>query len=173
MKPLLKRIHDLRPADFQTHPVWINVHGEQDQPWHAETDEVTYRPWTDPLPFDCSDPIHTVLVTTLFRLADGTQLPGFITAPYAPRPDGWSLSHTQPDIFTPSGELFRLYSGASPPSAARKARQYLLLSRVAEQVFPIDYAVPPGLLNIEVRGVIDGFNWLYANATPHAMRAER
>ena len=70
-KPLLKRIHDLRPADFDAHPIWMNVHGEQDQPWYGETDEVTYRPWVGAIPYDCSDPLHSVLVRADFRLANG------------------------------------------------------------------------------------------------------
>ena len=172
-KPLLKSIHELRPSDFEIHPIWMNVHGEVDQPWYGDTDEVTYRPWPGPLPFDCSDPINNVLVKADFRLADGAKLPGYLTAPYAPNPKGWSLSHMQPDIFAPSGETFRIYWGAAAPSAAWKAEQYRLLGRDADRVFPIRYAVPPGLLNVEVRGTIEGFTWLDVNAIPRTLRTER
>jgi hypothetical protein len=172
-RPLLKRIHDLRRADFDAHPVWMNVHGESEQPWHAETDEVTYRPWPGRLPYGCSDPMSSVLVRTAFRLADGTELVGCLTAPYAPNPATRSVKHAQPCLFGPAGGPVSFYFGSSPPKPWLKAEQYKHLGRTAGQAFPIRYAVPPGLLDVPVEGVLDGFYWWDTDAVPRVVRAER
>lgn len=47
-KPELKQIGALSLSDFLRHPVWVGVHTrDTDEPWYDETDEETYRPWTD------------------------------------------------------------------------------------------------------------------------------
>ena len=172
-KPLLKRIYDLRQSDFDAHPVWMNVHGEADQPWCAETDEVTYRPWPGVLPYGCSDQLARVLVRTAFRLADGTELVGCLTAPYARIPVSWSVRASQPCVFGPAGETACFYFGGFPLKPQWKAEQYKCLKRAAEQVFPIQYAVLPGLLDVAVEGVLDGFYWWDTKAVPKVVRMER
>ena len=47
------------------------------------------------------------------------------------------------------------------------------MKRTAEQIFPIRYAVPPGLLDVPVEGVLDGFYWWDTTAIPRIVRAER
>jgi hypothetical protein len=59
-KPPLKRYGELRQADFQFAPVWVCAYVlDQDQPWHDEVDEVTYRPWEGPLPL-ADEAVHTM-----------------------------------------------------------------------------------------------------------------
>jgi hypothetical protein len=49
-KPVLKQFGDLTLADFERHPVWVSVHGlDEGAPWYDDTNEETFRPWTDDL----------------------------------------------------------------------------------------------------------------------------
>jgi hypothetical protein len=71
-QPLLRDISVLTPFDFQNHPVWVCVHGrDQDEPWYEQTNDQTYRPWTGALPYIPRSPFDAVLVAATFELTDG------------------------------------------------------------------------------------------------------
>ena len=78
MKPELKQFGTITKADFERFPVWVNVHTlDYDESWYDETDEETFRPWTDELPIDPS--LGMFLVRSQIIFADRTKLIGFIT----------------------------------------------------------------------------------------------
>ena len=91
--PILKQIEDLTRSDFELHPVWVGVHNNNiDQPWYAQSDEQTYRPWTGPLPFSSGGQFPIFFVAASFYLADGTVYSGYFNpaskdwdAPLPPR----------------------------------------------------------------------------------------
>lgn len=173
-KPILKSIHDLRPADFHTYPLWRNVHGEQNQPWYGETDEITYRPWPSPFPYRCDDPTRPdALVIVKFQLADGTKLDGCLTAMNVAGQKPGDLSGIQPLAFGNGGELVGFYCGSSRPKPHLKAADYRRLGRSPDAVFPVQYEVPSGLLDRDVRGTIEGFCWLDTGAIPRVTRWDR
>ena len=71
-KPALRRYVDMRKADFVLAPLWVCAYAfDQEQPWHAEVDEVTYRPWDGPPPFADEDWHGYVVRRATLALADG------------------------------------------------------------------------------------------------------
>ena len=77
-RPELVQFGDLTPEHFERHPVWIQCHVvDYEAPWHDDTDEETFRPWSGPLPVDPSDALFLVRATA--SLSNGTTLRGFLT----------------------------------------------------------------------------------------------
>src|SRR4051794_41167183 len=138
--PVLRQYGVLRPQDFEAHRVWMCVHGvDLDEPWYDDADELTYRPWTGPLPHPSEDRGGPMVVARItFRLADGTLWPGFATPPFTPDgPAGIHLSYTQPQIFLPDGGfLGSFWYGGREVSAAERERFYSQLRKSPNEVFP-------------------------------------
>ncbi|MEQ1854490.1 MAG: hypothetical protein ABMA01_23205, partial [Chthoniobacteraceae bacterium] len=152
-KPLLKQFRDLAPSDFVTHPVWVGCHTlDYDEPWYDDTDEETFRPWSDAIPIEPG--AEMFLVRASLTLADGTILPGFVT----PQPDAADagLGMTQPQLFSPDGRGFSFWYGISTPDSAEKRALYAALSKSPEAVFPITCSAAPdftrGGLTISIPG---------------------
>jgi hypothetical protein len=156
-RPQLVQFGDLTPTHFATHPVWIQCHVvDYDQPWHDETDEETFRPWTGSLPVDPEEGM--LLVAAELTLADGTTLEGFVTPALPDASDEPELLGTvQPQLFLPSGRRESFWDGMFPRSADARARLYAGLARAAEGVFPIRFAAKPGLTTGLAVGTIAGF----------------
>ena len=158
----LKQYGELTQRDFQLHPVWINVHGiDQDEPWYEneEIDEETFRPYTGDLPVSTTDGI--LLVAATLQLADGTEYPGFLT-PIEPMPEASPLDRmraSQPSLFARSGVAIDFWTGIYDPRDDL-ARYYQLLDHPPAAVFPIVYRSRPGLCEKSVlSGEIPGFCW--------------
>lgn len=159
-RPKLCQFDALKPADFQTHPIWVNCHViDCEEPWYADTDEETFRPWTEPPP---ADPHETMfLVAADLVLSDGTRHGGFLTPATDDQPtlgDG-DLSITQPHIFLPDTRAFGFWFGIFEPSADRCASLYESLGKQPDQVFPINFAAKQGLAKGLSSGTIPGFCW--------------
>jgi hypothetical protein len=156
-RPQLVQFADLTPAHFAAHPCWIQCHVvDYDQPWHDDTDEETFRPWTGPLPVDPSEGM--LLVAADLTLADGTALTGFVT-PAFPKDaqDSGLLGFQQPQIFLPSGRRESFWDGGfSRPAEARK-RFYAEWGRAPDQVFPVRFAARAGLTTGLASGEVPGF----------------
>jgi hypothetical protein len=162
-RPQLVQFGDLTPAHFAAHPAWIQCHVvDYDEPWHDETDEETFRPWTGPLPAGPEEGI--LLVAADLTLADGTSLKGFLTPAFPDAGDDPVLLGTiQPQIFLPSGRRESFWDGMFARSAADRARLYAELGRTAERVFPIRFRAKAGLTTGLASGEIAGF---YAHDQP-------
>jgi hypothetical protein len=168
MKPLLKQFGDLSPLDFQTHPVWVSCHTlDYDEPWYDETDEETFRPWSDALPIEPGS--EKFLVRASLKLADGTLLPGFVT-PEQGGSDS-ALGITQPQLFSTAGQRFSFWYGGVPPSAAHKREFYSALAKTPEQVFPVTCLASPELTRGGLAVTIPGFSF-YGPGQPRGIIVE-
>src|SRR5262249_48738508 len=61
---------ELTAEDFAQHPVWISVHGlDEEEPWYDEDgcNEETFRPWTGALPVSPEEGL--LLVAAIFTVA--------------------------------------------------------------------------------------------------------
>lgn len=156
-RPELVQFADLTPAHFAAHPVWIQCHVvDYDQPWHDDTDEETFRPWTGPLPAGPEE--GTVLVAADLMLADGTTLSGFVTPAFAKdAEDPGLLGFQQPQVFLTSGRRESFWDGGFPRPAEARERFYAELGRTPNQVFPVRFAARAGLTTGLAQGEVPGF----------------
>lgn len=93
------------------------------------------------------------LLSTIFTLADGTQVPGHVT--YAPG-DGGDLRDREPTLCTPAGQI-PLWHGVLAPDANDVAQWLSWLERPRDAVFPLTWHAafhPPG---DDLRGSAEGF----------------
>ncbi|HLB08125.1 MAG TPA: hypothetical protein VK617_01225 [Gemmatimonadaceae bacterium] len=153
--PRLVQFGALTLAHFLDSPVWASSHSfDYDEPWYAETDEETFRPWDGPLPVSPNDGMY--LVRANFVLADGTPLEGFVTPPTAYVGGERVLGEIQPQIFLPSGEPIAFWLGMFAQPALACEQLYASLGKNADAVFPISFAVSRDLARdmtpVEIRG---------------------
>jgi len=174
-KPLLKQYNDLTVADFHAHPIWMCLHGiDDEEPWGPESDELTHRPYPGPVPYVCSNPeAPMVLVETLFKLADHTQLEGFSSPPYfSDDPRGRSISYRQPQLFLPDGRRFGFWFGLIEHAREASTRFYAALARRPSQIFPIIYRIAPGLTDHDDKDArIIGFGTMNPGASEEIFEA--
>lgn len=147
--PELRQFGDLRAADFERHPVWVNCHTEDyGQPWYDRTDEETFRPWPR-VPVDPSQGMFLVRAT--LTLSCGEAYPGFVTPAHER-----DLGTLQPHLFL-GDDLIGFWGGVVgiPPEGRR--RVYEALGRDPSGVFPLAFAAVDGLSAGVTRGTVDGF----------------
>jgi len=149
----LKQFGDLTAQDFLEHPVWICVHGsDEDEPWYDDCDEETFKPWTGDLPVGPEEGM--LLVQATFTFADGTIVPGFITPQHDQQP--FDLGIIQPQIFS-SAVRHSFWDGMFQRPEEERAAFYRELNKKESQIFPIRFAAAPGLASGQVAGEIEGF----------------
>jgi hypothetical protein len=149
----LKQFRDLTAVDFSKHPVWIAIHGsDEDEPWYDECDEETFKPWAGALPVTPDEGM--LLVRAVLTFADGTTAPGFIT----PQHDGefLDLGIIQPQVFSSAGR-HGFWDGMFQRSDEERTAFYTSFNKTESQVFPITFAAAPGLASGQVAGKIEGF----------------
>lgn len=153
MKPLLKQFGDLTPIDFDNHPVWVSVHVcDTEEDWYDETDEETFRPYTGQLPVDDET---MYLVRSEFTLSDGTKFHGFVTPTSSSKsPD--NLGTIQPQIFTSDGKRYGFWLGMFPDSEEIQ-NFYQSIGKTPNQVFPITFKTPVGLVSVISSGTVTRF----------------
>lgn len=148
--PTLKQFSDLGPEDFEENPIWISCHSvDYDEPWYDETDEETYRPYTDAAQINPSE--EGYLINADFKLNDGTELQGFFT-PQDTNDNEDSISYVQPHVFI-NGISYRFWFGIVSPKKQYLAKFYEGLGKEPVDVFPITYTSS----NRRIKGRIDGF----------------
>ena len=154
-KPELVQFGDFTPAHFVRHPVWISCHiVDYDEPWHDETDEETFRPWTGPMPADATEGM--LLARADFVLADGSRLAGFLT-PAVEGDPAELLGIIQPQVFLPGGALGAFWEGRFGRDDAAHLAFYQALGRTPDDVFPMKCSVPDGLVTGISQSVLRGF----------------
>jgi hypothetical protein len=151
----LKQFGEFTAEDFVQHPVWISVHGlDEEEPWYDEDDcnEETFRPWTAALPVSPEEGL--LLVAAIFTLADGASLAGFIT----PQRDGESLNLgiVQPHVFF-KNQVHDFWDGMFRRKEEYLRTFYLGLNKTAREIFPIAFSAKPGLASGQLKGRIEGF----------------
>jgi hypothetical protein len=158
--PKLKQFAELSQLDFDASPIWVHCHVvDYDEPWYADTDEETFRPWQQKPPVDPANGT-TYLVSAEFRLAARTPpLRGFVT----PVPEGaFDLGLMQPNLFRSSGRLGAFWLGMFGQPDLEFYRE---LSAQSDPVFPIRFSALPGLSLGLASGVLEGFyRWSEAGA---------
>ena len=108
--PLLVQFAALTAAHFEAHPVWASCHSfDHDEPWYDQTDEETFRPWTNTLPVDPADGMF--LVAARLKLADESVLPGFATPVSPDAFEDKTLGLLQPQVFLPTCQVIGLWLG--------------------------------------------------------------
>ncbi len=161
-KPILRQIADLCPRDFEQHPIWVSCHiVDYDEPWYDETDEETFRPWDKEIPVN---PTETFLVKATISLADGTEIPGFVT-PQSPTESGGKpyLGTLQPRMFLPDGNIAIFWYGIVSPTDEEIRQFYTVLSKNQQEVFPAKFKAVGNLATGITAGVIPGFCTMGAN----------
>ena len=143
-----KQVYDLTVADLAATPAWefaLDEEGEEGQ------DEATVRPVRGRAPIDPAAGMY--VVRARFRLADGTQLVGYLTPPV----QGDSTWPTiQPIIVTARGQVM-FWFGALAPDRKALTAAYENLGKKASQVFPVSYESDVPLIGGPVRGELSGF----------------
>ncbi len=150
-KPELKQFGDMVREDFDRHPVWVACNSvDYDQDWFDETDEETFRPWTDPLPADL--PNGMLLVRATFEFADGSRHSGFVT----PSSDVADLGVQQPYLFA-GDQCFSFWGGIVGIAPEERQSLYSAFGKESGGVFPIRFSADPALATGHASGQIDGF----------------
>jgi hypothetical protein len=150
-KPELKQFGDLRPADFEKHPVWIGCHtADYDEAWYDETDEETFRPRGGALPADPSEGM--LLVRAVAILHDGTRLPGFLT----PALEEGDLGTLQPQVFI-GDRMFSFWGGMFGVPEEVRREFYAALGKPPDAVFPVRLTAEPAECGGVTRAVVQGF----------------
>lgn len=164
-RPILRQYGDLRLDDFKDYPVWIQCHVvDYDEPWYDETDEETFRPWTEGLPTSPEEGV--LLVRAKLTLADGTPIRGFLTPQHQNEDEGKpDLGTIQPQMFLESGEPVSFWGGMRPFDGSDVRRLCAELKRLPDQVFPIRFEAEPGLTTGIASGSIPGFCFLERGGT--------
>jgi hypothetical protein len=149
-KPLLRQFAELRPADFERHPVWVGCHiVDYDEPWYDETDEETFRPWLEPTPVDPT--ISLLLVRARVVLKDGTEYVGFVT----PAQNGY-MGESQPHAFV-KGRLFMFWGGRFGVPEELKRDFYAAVGKKKEGVFPLQVVASADLVRDGYKAEVLGF----------------
>ena len=149
----VKQFGDLTAQDFVQHPVWVAVHGiDEDEPWYDDCNEESFRPWIGPLPVSPEEGMLLVQATLSF--ADGTSATGFITPQHDHQP--LDLGIIQLQMFSSSGQ-HRFWDGMFQRPEEERAAFYRELNKKESQIFPIRFAAAPGLASGQVAGEIEGF----------------
>jgi len=159
--PILKQFDALEAADFAAWPVWIPCRpGDSNQPWYAQTDANTYRPWMDDLPI--SRDMRSFLAQSSLTLADGTVFEGFASCPAGGA--DFNISTVRPQLFTNMGRRFGFWFGNSSPSTFTKHDFYSAMGKTELQIFPIVNAVSPEISAVDITIGIPGF--VHFDTTP-------
>jgi hypothetical protein len=146
----LKQFGELTVEDFIRHPVWIGVHGmDENEPWYDDCDEETFKPWAGDLPAGPEEGM--LLVQATFTFADGTIVPGFITPQHDQQP--FNLGIIQPQIFSSAGR-HDFWDGMFQRPPELRAAFYRVFNKTEGQIYPIAFAAAPGLASGQVVGKI-------------------
>jgi hypothetical protein len=154
--PLLVQYLDLIAEHFSQHPVWISAHvADTGEPWYDDTDEETFRPWLEALPVGSDDGLFLVRAT--YTLADGTELPGFVT-PQAKAPSANDVNGLlQGEVFLPSGRREQFWNGLIARPPAECAAFLAALRKSPGAVFPVRVAADRGLTRGHAAAVFAAF----------------
>ena len=198
--PVLKQIEDLSRSDFELHSVWVGVHNnDSGEPWYAQSNEQTYRPWTGSLPFPDRGQFPIFFVAATFCMADGSVYPGYFNpaskdwdAPLPPRrmrdgnftlPHQWSarrggsplsvLSLLRPVIFI-GGQAFGFHLLRDPDRRKASVQSfYNAIGTPPDAVFPVRFHADPAYFNGIIAGTMDGFYSFPLDKQPEIDNGER
>jgi hypothetical protein len=144
-----RQVYELTIDDLTLCPVWefaLDEEGKEGQ------DEATVRPYKLQGPLDPSDGMF--IVRARMTLADGTQLPGYLTPPV--QTDS-SLGTLQPAALADGGQV-SFWCGMLEPKLTDIAKSYACLGKSsAVQVFPLHFESDVELIGGSISGELTGF----------------
>ena len=143
-----KQVYELTLDDVRKFPVWefaLDEEAEEGQ------DEATVRPCEISGALEPSEGMF--IIRASFKLADGTQMQGYLTTP-TEGDDG--LGRLQPVVITERGQVL-FWHGVIGPDSKRLAESYAKLGRNAEKTFPIQVTSDVQLVGTPIRATIPGF----------------
>ena len=148
MARIRKKVYELTLEDLERFPVWefaIDEEGEEAQ------DEATVRP------VECHEVPASeegAIVRARFKLADGTQMQGYLTAPTQ---GDTSLGAVQPIIIASDGQVI-FWCGVLALDAEHISNNYKRLGKHSTtEVFPISFESDFPVKGGPIRGAIPGF----------------
>jgi hypothetical protein len=144
-----KQVYELTVEDLDRHAVWefaLDEEGEEGQ------DEATVRPYEPHGPLDPGDGMF--IVRARLKLADGTQVRGYLTPPVQ---GDSSLRTLQPAVVVDGGQV-SFWCGTLAPEPAQVAACYARLGKAsASGVFPVRFESDVELVGGPVAGELPGF----------------
>lgn len=143
-----RQVYELTLDDLDHFPIWefrLDAKDEKSQ------DESTVRPYTASVPLNPVD--RMFIVRAAFILADGSRMKGYLTPPS--RGDS-SLAILQPIIVTDRGQV-RFWCGTAAFDSKRLARNYEVLGKEAQHVFPLRFESEVKIVGGPVSGSLPGF----------------
>jgi hypothetical protein len=156
-KPILKQFADLTEKDFNDFPIWVSCHIiDYDEDWYDDTDEETYRPWTE----TNNDIIRETncLVKTRLTLFSGDIYSGISSPEITDEQKNENdLGGIQPHIFTRDGELFGFWSGMFQRNNKFLNSFYSAMGKSKDQIFPIKFEAETSQNGMTTSGTINGF----------------
>lgn len=144
-----KSVAELSTSDFERFPVWEFAHDEDGE---EGRDETTVRPYS--LSGELDPSAGTFVVRARFRLADSTEMSGYLTPPVQ---GDDSLGTLQPIIVTAEGQVLFWWGSIEPPRSEITGFYHRLGKGSPAQVFPLEFASDVPLIGGPVRGHLPGF----------------
>lgn len=117
-------------------------------------DEATVRPYSVVGPANSAE--GTLVVRASFTLADGTIMLGCVTPP---SPEFSGLGTIQPQIITPDGPVSFWYDVLELTREVL-ARNYEILGRKADRIFPVPFASEVEVIGEPVTGILNAFLYM-------------
>ncbi len=149
-----KQDYNLTLDDLEQFPAWEYALDEEEL---EDQDERTVRPHLASPPVN-PDEVYCI-VRASFYLADRTRLAGYLK-PIMLRENNVVMplipADMEPTVITDRGRVIFWY-GASQPDPEEISRNYAILNKNPEEVFPIRFASDVEVLNSIVEGVLEGF----------------
>lgn len=169
MTPPLRREDELTVEDLEQHPVWMSVHGEdEDEKWYSRCDETTVRPWVGPLPVEPDRENRTLILAATFVTPTGSEFSGAILAiagGIANQTSAQLAADTQPRIFV-DGSPHYFWGGRVGTTISSQVRFASLVDPGGRSVFPLRFFVHRGLTNGLDSGLVEGFYRISADDQP-------
>lgn len=122
-------------------------------PWYDDTDEETFRPWTDAIPVDPANGMFLVRAAVTF--ADESEAEGFLTPAF----EAGDMGTMQPHVFV-SERSFGFWGGMFGVRSEVQSEFLDLTAKSADQIFPMRFRGQPwlskGVIDAEVSGWLQG-----------------
>ena len=143
-----KQLPALRPGDLERFPIWEQALDEVGVPGQ---DEETVKPRPD---LAEADPIDGMfIVRAEFTARDGSRFDGYVS------PQLHSTFRVQPTLVTDDGQV-NLWYGSFVPEAEQLARDYALLRKTSDELFPMRFRALVPARGVPLEGDVPGFLYL-------------
>jgi hypothetical protein len=143
-----KQVYELTLQDLSAFPIWeFRLDSDHDE----GRDESTVGPYPKVGVLNPTD--RMFVVRTIFALADGSQMQGYVSPPGRGEE---GLGALQPIIVTERGQV-RFWCGRTAPGPKRLAQCYEWLGKSALEIFPAQFKSDVELMGGPLIGIVPGF----------------